>query len=129
MRKQTVPARDVEDLAAAEEPPRPARNFPGFIEFLTRQAAGLTQRTSDAIEKRAAREPPEIVHREPGARGRRESDAGTHRDSLKHATCYLVQPGDGVIQHHRPMDTTTLLIIVVVILVLGGGGFYYRGRR
>ena len=61
MREETVPAAQIDDASAAKETPHPARRLPGFVEFLARQAAGLTDGTGQPMKERVVGKAAEIV--------------------------------------------------------------------
>ena len=72
MREETVSAAQIDDASAAKETPHPARRLPGFVEFLARQAAGLTDGTGQAMKERVVWKAAEIVVGKASFRGRRE---------------------------------------------------------
>jgi len=60
--------RQIDDAPAAKHPPHPPGHLPRFVQFLARQAAGVTDGAADAIEQRRPRKPAEIVPRQSRAR-------------------------------------------------------------
>ena len=56
-----MPAAQVDDAPAAEQAPHAPRHFPRFVEFLARQAAGMTDGAAQPVEERAAGKPVEIA--------------------------------------------------------------------
>ena len=65
VREQSVPGAEIDDAPAAEDPPNPPRHFPGLVQFLARQTAGMAHRARQPIEQRVARKAPEIAIGEP----------------------------------------------------------------
>jgi len=60
----------IDDAAAAEEPPYAAADLPRLVELLARQAPGAANGSRDAVEERGAGESFEITLRQPTARRR-----------------------------------------------------------
>ena len=61
LREQAVSGGQVDDASAAEEPPRPACDLPGFVELFARQAARGADGAADAIEQGCGGKPLEVV--------------------------------------------------------------------
>ena len=52
---------EVDDATAAEETPDAPGHFPGFVEFLAREAAGMTDGARNPVEQGVAGKPIEIA--------------------------------------------------------------------
>jgi hypothetical protein len=48
-------SRQIDNPAAPKDPAHPARHLPRLVQLLARQAAGVTYRTGETVEKRIAR--------------------------------------------------------------------------
>ena len=75
MHEQAVTACYVEDTTATAESPHASRQFPRFVQLLTRQAADMAHHAADAIEECRSLEPAEIMRRQAAACARREAHA------------------------------------------------------
>lgn len=61
--------RQIDYSSTTKQPARAMRHFPGLVEFLPRQAAGLAHRAGDPVEQGFTREAVEIVKCQPSTRG------------------------------------------------------------
>jgi hypothetical protein len=64
VRQQAVPAADVDHAAATKHTAHPPCHFPGFVQFLSRNAAGRANGSAQPVEQGASGEPAEVVTRE-----------------------------------------------------------------
>ncbi len=60
MGEQSVSAAQVDDAAAAKEPPDASRDFPRLVQLFARQASRVTDRPRYAIEQRVGRKAIEV---------------------------------------------------------------------
>jgi len=65
----------IDDAPAATHTPHAPRGFPGFEQFLPRQAAGVTDGAGQPMEQRVVGKASEIVIGQPVLRGRIEQHA------------------------------------------------------
>ena len=60
----------IDDPAGAEQPAHAPRGLPRFVQFFSRQAAGMADGARHAVEERRARKAIQIAIGEPAARRR-----------------------------------------------------------
>jgi len=65
LRNEAVAASKVDDPAAAEKPARAPREFPGLVEFFSRQAFRFADGPADAIKQGTGGEPAQVVSGQP----------------------------------------------------------------
>ena len=75
--EEPVAGTRVDDSSAAETAADTPGHFPGFEQFLARQALRAADDSCDAMEERVVRKPAEVVGGEPGLRGRIEHVVGS----------------------------------------------------
>jgi len=73
--EKTVTTPKIDDAPAATHTPHAPRGFPGFEQFLPRQAAGVTDGAGQPMEQCVVGKAPEIVIGQPVLRGRIEQHA------------------------------------------------------
>jgi len=61
VREQTAAARSINDSPTMAQSPDPAGNFPCLVQLLARQAAGVTDGPSDAVEQGVTRKPAKVM--------------------------------------------------------------------
>jgi len=83
MREQAVAAGKVDAAATSEHASHASSHFPGFVQFLARQATGMTHSARKTIEERVAREPPEIVRGETRTRRMVEHRRDRHKQEAR----------------------------------------------
>jgi hypothetical protein len=69
VREKTMPTPKIDNAPAAADTPHAPRGFPGFEEFLARQATRATDGSGQAMEERLVGKTTEIVIRQPVLRG------------------------------------------------------------
>ena len=79
LREQPMAAAEIDDAAAAKEPPHPPRHLPRLVQFLARQASCVADSAGQPIEERAAGKAAEILVGQPAAGGGREAMALSYR--------------------------------------------------
>ena len=72
LREQTMAGAEVDDAAAAKEPPRASSHLPRLVQLLARQAARVADGSGQTIEERGARKTTEVLVGQPAAGGRGE---------------------------------------------------------
>jgi hypothetical protein len=65
-------AANIDDAPTATDAAHSPRGFPGFIQVLARQAASVTDGTSESMEQRVVGKAPEVVIGQPILQGRIE---------------------------------------------------------
>ncbi len=55
MSEQPVTRREIDDAAAAKQPPHTTRGLPCFVQLLSRKTPGMAGGAADAIEQRFTR--------------------------------------------------------------------------
>lgn len=76
MREQAVASGQVHDPPAAEQPPHTARDLPGLVQLLARQAPGTADRACQPFEQGLTREAAQIVFGQPSPGAMREPSRG-----------------------------------------------------